>query len=155
MVILTKDMAFPRIMPAPHGSAANLHLPEPQPDGTDPFKTYRSDTTYDVRHKDCINISLNKGRTTTQMPLPITPYGATPATGTPRHPGVRQGSAVKKTSSPHEKSILSAAIATLGKIGTARSEAFLDKLAGAKTSQAQAAREASENIKLRYAKQAT
>ncbi len=62
---------------------------------------------------------------------------------------------LKKTSSPHEKSILSAAIATLGKIGTSRSEAFLDKLAGEKTAQAQAAREASQNIKLRYAKQAT
>ena len=61
---------------------------------------------------------------------------------------------LKKSSSPHQKSILSAAIATLGKIGTSRSEAFLVKLAGAKTSQAQAAREASENIKLRYAKQA-
>ena len=62
---------------------------------------------------------------------------------------------LKKTSSPEEKSILSAAIATLGKIGTSRSEAFLDKLAGAKTAQAQAAREAAQNIKLRYAKQAT
>jgi HEAT repeat protein len=61
----------------------------------------------------------------------------------------------KKTSSPPQKSILSAAIATLGKIGTSRSEVFLDKLAGAKTSQAQAAHEAAQNIKLRYAKQAT
>ena len=60
---------------------------------------------------------------------------------------------LKKSSSPHQKSILSAAIATLGKIGTSRSEAFLNKLAGAKISQAQAAREAAENIKLRYAKQ--
>jgi hypothetical protein len=60
---------------------------------------------------------------------------------------------LKKSSSPPQKSILSAAIATLGKIGTSRSEAFLDKLAGAKTSQAEAARKATENIKLRYAKQ--
>ncbi len=60
---------------------------------------------------------------------------------------------LKKSSSPHQKSILSAGIATLGKIGTSRSEGFLDKLAGAKTSQADAARKAVENIKLRYAKQ--
>jgi hypothetical protein len=60
---------------------------------------------------------------------------------------------LKKSSSTYQKSILSAAIATLGKIGTSRSEAFLDKLAGAKTSQAEAARKATENIKLRYAKQ--
>jgi hypothetical protein len=60
---------------------------------------------------------------------------------------------LKKSSSPHQKSILSAAIATLGKIGTANSEAFLKKLSGAKTSQAEAARQAVENIKLRYAKQ--
>ncbi|MGD2186752.1 MAG: HEAT repeat domain-containing protein [Desulfobacterales bacterium] len=62
---------------------------------------------------------------------------------------------LKKSSAPHQKSILSAAIATLGKIGTSRSEAFLDKLSGAKTSQAEAARKAAQNIKLRYAKQAT
>jgi HEAT repeat protein len=61
---------------------------------------------------------------------------------------------LKKSTSPHQKSILSAAIATLGKIGTANSEAFLDKLAGAKTSQAEDARKAAESIKLRYAKQA-
>jgi HEAT repeat protein len=62
---------------------------------------------------------------------------------------------LKKTSSPPQKSILSAAIATLGKIGTARSEGFLKKLAGAKTSQATAARQAAQDIRLRYAKQAT
>lgn len=60
---------------------------------------------------------------------------------------------LKKTSSPHEKSILSAAIATLGKIGTARSEAFLNKLAGAKTAQAETARKAAQDIRLRYSKQ--
>jgi HEAT repeat protein len=58
-----------------------------------------------------------------------------------------------KSSSPYQKSILLAAIATLGKIGTSRSEAFLAKLAGAKTSQAEDARKAAESIKLRYAKQ--
>ena len=59
---------------------------------------------------------------------------------------------LKKSSSPDQKSILSAIIATLDKIGTAKSEAFLNKLAGAKTSQAEAARKAAENIKLRYTK---
>jgi len=59
-----------------------------------------------------------------------------------------------KSSSPYQKSILLAAIATLGKIGTSRSEAFLAKLAGEKTSQAEDARKAAESIKLRYAKQA-
>jgi hypothetical protein len=61
---------------------------------------------------------------------------------------------LKKSSSPHQNSILSAVIVTLGKIGTAHSEAFLEKLAGAKTSQADAARTAVESIRLRYAKQA-
>jgi hypothetical protein len=60
---------------------------------------------------------------------------------------------LKKTSSPHHTAILSAAIATLGKIGTANSEAFLNKIAGAKTPQAEAARRAAESIRLRYAKQ--
>jgi HEAT repeat protein len=58
-----------------------------------------------------------------------------------------------KSSSHYQKSILLAAIATLGKIGTSRSEAFLAKLAGEKTSQAEDARKAAESIKLRYAKQ--
>ena len=62
---------------------------------------------------------------------------------------------IKKSSAPSTKSILSATIATLGKIGTAKSEAFLDKLANAKTSHAEAARAAAENIRLRYAKQQT
>ena len=60
---------------------------------------------------------------------------------------------LKKTSSPHITAILSAAIATLGKIGTDNSEAFLKKLAGAKTAQAEAARKAIESIHARYAKQ--
>ena len=60
---------------------------------------------------------------------------------------------LKKSSSTHQKSVLSAAINTLGKIGTSRSEAFLDKLAGGKTPQAEAARKAVESIRLRYAKQ--
>ena len=60
---------------------------------------------------------------------------------------------LKKSSSPHHTAILSAAIATLGKIGTANSEAFLKKLAGAKTAQAEAASKAIESIRQRYAKQ--
>jgi HEAT repeat protein len=60
---------------------------------------------------------------------------------------------LKKSSSPYQKSILSAAIATLAKIGTSRSEAFLDKLAGGKTPQAEPARRAVESIRLRYGKQ--
>ena len=60
---------------------------------------------------------------------------------------------LKKSSSPHQNSILSAVIFTLGKIGTAQSEAFLEKIAGDKTSQADAARTALESIRLRYAKQ--
>jgi hypothetical protein len=60
---------------------------------------------------------------------------------------------LKKSTSPHQSAILSAVIATLAKIGTAHSEAFLKKLAGSKTSQADAARKAVESIRLRYAKQ--
>jgi HEAT repeat protein len=60
---------------------------------------------------------------------------------------------LKKASSPHHNTILSAVITTLGKIGTTHSEAFLEKLAGAKTPQADAARKAIENIRLRYARQ--
>jgi len=61
---------------------------------------------------------------------------------------------LKKTSEADQASILTAAIATLGKIGTPKSEAFLAKLAGTKTSQAEAARKAVEDIKLRDAQQA-
>jgi HEAT repeat protein len=60
---------------------------------------------------------------------------------------------LKKSTSPHHTAILSAAIATLGKIGTANSEAFLKKMAGTKTAQAEAARKAVESIRQRYAKQ--
>ena len=60
---------------------------------------------------------------------------------------------LKKSTSPHQTAILSATIATLGKIGTTNSEAFLKKLAGAKTAQAEAARKAIESIQQRYAKQ--
>ncbi|MEJ2098791.1 MAG: hypothetical protein P8X68_02285 [Desulfobacterales bacterium] len=62
---------------------------------------------------------------------------------------------LKKSSSPHQTSILSAVIATLGKIGTTHSEAFLEKLAGTKTSQAEAARTALDSIRVRYTKQQT
>jgi hypothetical protein len=60
---------------------------------------------------------------------------------------------LKKSASPHHTAILSAAIATLGKIGTVNSEAFLKKMAGTKTAQAEAARKALESIRQRYAKQ--
>ena len=62
---------------------------------------------------------------------------------------------LKKASSPHQNSILSAVISTLGKIGTTHAEGFLEKLAGAKTPQADAARKAVESIRLRYAGQQT
>ncbi len=62
---------------------------------------------------------------------------------------------LKKTVSPHHTAILSAAIATLGKIGTVNSEAFLKKIAGTKSAQAEAARKAVESIRQRYAKQQT
>jgi hypothetical protein len=60
---------------------------------------------------------------------------------------------LKKSASPHHTAILSAAIATLGKIGTVNSEAFLKKMAGSKTAQAEAARKAIESIQQRYTKQ--
>ena len=59
-----------------------------------------------------------------------------------------------KTGEGNQTSVLAAAIATLGKIGTPKSETFLSKLAGSKTPQAESARKAVESIKLRYAKQA-
>jgi HEAT repeat protein len=52
---------------------------------------------------------------------------------------------LKKSSATHRKSVLSAAINTLGKI-------VLDKLAGGKTRQAEPARKAVESIRVRYAK---
>ena len=60
---------------------------------------------------------------------------------------------LKKSATTHHTAILSAAIATLGKIGTANSEAFLEKVAGSKTAQSEAARKAIEGIQQRYAKQ--
>ena len=60
---------------------------------------------------------------------------------------------LKKTDDSDQAAILSAAIAALGKIGTPKSEAFLAKLAGSKTSQAEPAQKAVENIRLRYVKQ--
>jgi hypothetical protein len=60
---------------------------------------------------------------------------------------------LKKTGENNQASVLSAAIATLGKIGTPKSEAFLSKLAGSKTAQAEPARKAVDSIKLRYARQ--
>jgi HEAT repeat protein len=60
---------------------------------------------------------------------------------------------LKKSSSPPQTAILSAAIATLAKIGTPQSTAFLKKLAGAKTAQAEAARKAMQSIQSRYARQ--
>jgi HEAT repeat protein len=60
---------------------------------------------------------------------------------------------LKKTSDTNQTTILSAAITTLGKIGTPKSEAFLAKLAGSNTPHAEPAQEAVENIRLRYASQ--
>ncbi|MGD8301394.1 MAG: HEAT repeat domain-containing protein [Desulfobacterales bacterium] len=60
---------------------------------------------------------------------------------------------LKKPSSSPQTAILSAAIATLGKIGTPQSTAFLKKLAGSKTAQAEAARRAMRSIHSRYSRQ--
>ena len=60
---------------------------------------------------------------------------------------------LKQGGENNQDPIISAAIATLGKIGTPKSETFLAKLAASKTSQAESAQKAVENIKLRYAKQ--
>ena len=62
---------------------------------------------------------------------------------------------LKQSGENNQDPIISAAIATLGKIGTPKSETFLAKLAASKTSQAESAQKAVENIKLRYAKQGT
>jgi hypothetical protein len=59
---------------------------------------------------------------------------------------------LKKSSSP-QTAILSAAVATLGKIGTPQSTAFLKKLAGSKTTQADVARKAMQSIQSRYTRQ--
>ncbi len=60
---------------------------------------------------------------------------------------------LKKSSETDQTPILSATIAALGKIGTPKSEAFLNKLAGGKTTQAESAQKAMDNIRVRYAQQ--
>ncbi len=57
---------------------------------------------------------------------------------------------LKKSIDPDQSGALSAAIATLGKIGTDKSESFLEKLAGSKSPQAEPAQAAANHIKLRY-----
>ena len=61
---------------------------------------------------------------------------------------------LKKSSEIDQAPIISAAITTLGKIGTPKSEAFLAKLADGKTNQAEPAQKAVDNIRVRYANQA-
>jgi hypothetical protein len=60
---------------------------------------------------------------------------------------------LKRSSSTPQTAILSTAVATLGKIGTPHSVAFLEKLAGSKKAQAEAARKAMQSIQSRYARQ--
>jgi HEAT repeat protein len=60
---------------------------------------------------------------------------------------------LKKTAATPQTAIMSTAIATLGKIGTSQSVAFLGKIAASKTPQAEAARKAVQGIQLRYARQ--
>ena len=57
---------------------------------------------------------------------------------------------LKKSIDPDQSDVLSAAIATLGKIGTDKSESFLEKLAGSKSPQAESAQAAANHIRLRY-----
>ena len=57
---------------------------------------------------------------------------------------------LKKSIDSDQSDVLSTAIATLGKIGTAKSEAFLEKLAVSKSPQAEPAQAAANHIKLRY-----
>jgi len=57
---------------------------------------------------------------------------------------------LKSSIDSDQSDVLSAAVATLGKIGTAKSEAFLEKLAGSKSPQAEPAQAAANQIKLRY-----
>ena len=56
---------------------------------------------------------------------------------------------ITKTSAQDQSNVLAAAITTLGKIGSTESEAFLAKLAGSKSPQAEHARKAVNNIRLR------
>ena len=60
---------------------------------------------------------------------------------------------IKKSSDPDQSAVLSAAITALGNIGGPKSEAFLDKLAGSKSPQAEPAQKAANNIKLRNVEQ--
>ena len=57
---------------------------------------------------------------------------------------------LKKSIDADQSDVLSAAIATLGKIGTAKSESLLEKLAGSKSPQAEPAQAAANRIMLRY-----
>ena len=60
---------------------------------------------------------------------------------------------IKKTSDPNLSSVLSAAITTLGNIGSPKSEAFLEKLAGSKSNHAEPAQKAANHIRLRKVEQ--
>lgn len=60
---------------------------------------------------------------------------------------------LKRSDVTPQTTILSAAIATLGKIGTPQSTPFLQKLARSKTAQAEAAHKAALSIESRYARQ--
>jgi HEAT repeat protein len=60
---------------------------------------------------------------------------------------------IKKSSDPDQSAVLSAAITTLGHIGGPKSEAFLEELAAGKSPQAEPARKAADNIKLRNVEQ--
>jgi HEAT repeat protein len=57
---------------------------------------------------------------------------------------------LKKSIGPDQSDVLAAAITALGKIGTDKSESFLEKLAGSKSPQAEPAQAAANHIKLRY-----
>jgi HEAT repeat protein len=57
---------------------------------------------------------------------------------------------LRKSRSADQPLVLAAAVKTLGHIGTTRSEPFLEKLAGSQSPQAESARRAANNIKLRY-----
>ncbi len=60
---------------------------------------------------------------------------------------------IKKTTGPDLSAVLSAAITTLGNIGTSKSEAFLEELAKSKSPQAEPAQKAANNIRLRNVEQ--
>ncbi len=60
---------------------------------------------------------------------------------------------LKKTADPDQSTMLAAAINTLGNIGTAKSEAFLEDLARSKSPQAETAQKAANTIKLRNIEQ--